>query len=152
MRGGKQLLRPVELYELGLPASLNTLVAGWNTRNGGQTRYQLDIVGDFAALPESLAVALFRITQECLTNIAKHAAATLAKVALTVDADRVTLTIQDNGIANALPFADGPGIGLLGIRERVTALQGHLALAIVQPHGLRVEVGLPILSMTEGQP
>ncbi|MEC4750457.1 histidine kinase [Methylomicrobium sp. Wu6] len=144
VRGLLGRLRSAELDELGLAASLNSLVAGWNTRSGGRTRYRLNIVGDCAALPEPLAVTLFRIAQECLTNIAKHAAAATANVTLTVGKDVVTLTVQDDGIANAQPFVEGPGIGLLGIRERVTALQGHLALAIVQPHGLRVEAELPI--------
>jgi len=151
VRGLLGRLRPAEIDELGLAASLNSLVAGWNTHSGSQTRYQLHIVGNCAALPEPQAVTLFRIAQECLTNITKHAAAAHAEVTLTVNADRVILTIQDDGTADALPFVEGPGIGLLGIRERVEALQGHLALAIVRPHGLRIEVGLPIDALAVAQ-
>ena len=125
-------LRPAELDELGLAASLNSLVSGWNARSGGKIRYQLNIVGDCALLPEPLTVTLFRITQECLTNIAKHSAAANAKITLTITADAVALTVEDDGIATELPFADSSGIGLLGIRERVTALHGQLTLAIVQ--------------------
>jgi len=150
VRGMLGRLRPTELDELGLAASLNGLVTGWNTHGGSQTRYQLAIVGACAALPAPQAVTLFRIAQECLTNIAKHAAAAHAEVTLTVKDDRVTLIVQDDGVADTLPFAaEGPGIGLLGIRERVTASRGHLALAIVRPHGLRVEVGLPICPLAE---
>lgn len=137
-------LRPAELDELGLTASLNSLVSGWNA--GGKIRYQLSIVGDCALLPEPLTVSLFRITQECLTNIAKHSAATNAKVTLVIANNALTLTAEDNGLTTALPFADGPGIGLLGIRERVTALNGQLVLAIAEPHGLIVEARLPIRS------
>ena len=137
-------LRPAELDELGLAAGLNSLVSGWNARSGGKTHYQLNITGDCALLPEPLTVTLFRVTQECLTNIAKHSAAANAKITLTITADAVSLTVEDDGIATGLPFADGPGIGLLGIRERVTALHGQLTLAIVQPHGLIVEAWLPI--------
>jgi len=144
-------LRPAELDEPGLAASMNSLVSGWNARSGGKTRYQLSIVGDCALLPEPLTVTLFRVTQECLTNIAKYSAATNAKVTLAVTADAVALTVEDDGIATGLPFADGPGIGLLGIRERVTALHGQLTLAIAQPHGLIVEAWLPIRSITGSQ-
>lgn len=151
VRGLLGRLRPAELDELGLSASLNSLVSGWNGRSGGRTRYQLNIIGNCASLPEPVTVTLFRVTQECLTNIAKHSEATTAQVTLAINAESVTLTIRDDGIARALPFAENQGIGLLGIRERVNALRGRLALAIVQPHGLQVEASLPMLSATEAQ-
>ena len=144
-------LRPAELDELGLAASLNSLVTGWNARSGSKSHYQLNITGNCALLSESLTVTLFRITQECLTNIAKHSAATYAKVALIITVNTVALTVEDNGSATELPFIEGSGIGLLGIRERVTALGGQLSLAITQPHGLKVDVWLPIISITEPQ-
>ena len=137
-------LRPAELDELGLAAGLNSLVSGWNARSGGKIHYQLSIAGDCSLLPEPLAITLFRIIQECLTNIAKHSAAGNAKVTLVIATDAVALTVKDDGIAAELPFADGPGIGLLGIRERVTALHGQLTLAIAHPHGLIVEAWLPV--------
>lgn len=142
-------LRPAELDELGLAAGLNSLVSGWNARSGGKIHYQLSIIGDCASLPEPMAITLFRICQECLTNIAKHSVAANAGISLTITADAVALTVKDDGNATDLPFADGPGIGLLGIRERVTALHGQLTLAIAQPRGLIVEALLPIRSNTE---
>lgn len=142
-------LRPAEFDELGLAASLNTLVAGWNGRGGGKTRYRLTINGDCASLPEAQAVTLFRIAQECLTNIAKHAVASSASISLAIGREEVILTVKDDGIATDLPFADTAGIGLLGIRERVAALYGQLNLAIAEPHGLIVEVRLPIADITE---
>ena len=59
-------LRPAELDELGLAASLNSLVSGWNARSAGKIRYQLNITGNCALLPEPFTITLFRITQECL--------------------------------------------------------------------------------------
>jgi two-component system sensor histidine kinase UhpB len=144
-------LRPAELDELGLAASLNSLVSGWNACSGGKSHYQLNIVGDCALLPEPLTITLFRITQECLTNIAKHSVARNAKITLAIAADAVTLTVEDDGSVTELPFSNSSGIGLLGIRERINALDGQLSLAIVQPHGLKVEVWLPITSITEPQ-
>jgi len=144
-------LRPAELDELGFAAGLNSLISGWNARNGGKIHYHLSITGDCALLPEPLTVTLFRITQECLTNIAKHSAAANAKVILEITTDAITLTVKDDGIATELPFTEGQGIGLLGIRERVTALYGRLTLAIAQPHGLIIEAWLPIRSIPDSQ-
>jgi len=144
-------LRPAELDELGLTACLNSLVEGWNVRSGGKTRYQLSIIGDCTALPEPLAVTLFRIVQECLTNIAKHSSAANASVTLAITEDAIALTVKDDGIANEVPSVGASGIGLLGIRERVIELHGRLTLTIAQPHGFIIEVELPIRSITETQ-
>lgn len=119
-------------------------MAGWNARSGGKIRYRLRIDGDCAPLPEPLTVALFRIAQECLTNIAKHSAAANAGVALTVTGDAAALIVEDDGIATELPFSGGTGIGLLGVRERAEMLGGRLSLSIARPHGLIVEVALPL--------
>ena len=78
-----------------------------------------------------------------LTKIAKHSAAQNAKITLAICADAITLTVEDDGSATGHPFTEGSGIGLLGISEPVTALDGQLTLAIAQPHGLKVEVWLP---------
>lgn len=151
VRGLLGRLRPAELDELGLAASLKSLIEGWNTRSARKTRYQLSITGDCTSLPEPLAVTLFRIVQECLTNIAKHSAAANASVALKITEDAITLTVKDNGIANELPTTGASGIGLLGIRERVIELHGRLTLTIAQPHGFIIEVELPVRSATEAQ-
>lgn len=144
VRGLLGRLRPAELDELGLAASLNNLVSAWNAQSRGWPRYRLAMAGDCAVLPEPLAITLFRIVQECLTNIAKHSGAANAEVTLVVNEREAALTIRDDGIATRLPFAESSGIGLLGLRERVDALQGSLTLAIAEPHGLIVAVELPV--------
>jgi glucose-6-phosphate-specific signal transduction histidine kinase len=143
-------LRPAEFDEMGLAASLNALIAGWNNSSGGKTFYRLKLTGDCVRLSEFQALTLFRITQECLTNITKHAAATQVSVTLLIAQNTVLLTVADDGVAASLPFAPSVGIGLPGIRERVTALNGYLNLAIAEPHGLIVEVSLP-LELAVGQ-
>lgn len=137
-------LRPAEFDELGLAVSLNALIAGWNSRCGGKTQYRFTVFGDCASLSECQALTFFRIIQECLTNVAKHAAATQVSVILRIAQASVVLTVADDGVATRLPFAPSAGIGLLGIRERVTAANGQLNLAIAEPHGLIVEVSLPL--------
>jgi two-component system sensor histidine kinase UhpB len=143
VRGLLQRLRPAEWDGLGLAASLQSLVDTWQNQAGGKTRYQLHLDGDAALLPDVLAMTVLRIAQECLTNIAKHAAASSVAVRLGINAETVRLTVEDNGVAKQLPFAKSGGIGLLGIRERATALHGTLTLTIAAPHGLQVAVTLP---------
>lgn len=145
VRGLLKRLRPAGLDELGLAAGLEQLVSGWAAQNAGKTRYQLRVVGDCALLSDVLAVTLLRITQECLTNIAKHSAAQQATVGLEIQPDAVVLTVADNGNAVCLPLVAGIGMGLVGIKERVAALDGRLCLSLAQPHGLIVEVWLPII-------
>jgi two-component system, NarL family, sensor histidine kinase UhpB len=137
-------LRPAEIDELGLEACLNALIAEWNRQSSGQIQYQLSIKGNYRTLAEPLPITLFRIAQEGLTNIAKHSAATMASITLEIAGQTVILTIEDNGKVNSLPFAENPGIGLLGIRERVTGLGGQMNLEVGRSGGLIVRVELPI--------
>lgn len=136
-------LRPTAIDELGLAISLQSLINDWNARSIGKTIFTLDLQGAIESLPEPLPITLFRIVQECLTNIAKHAAASQVVVTLVVS-DQITLTITDNGSAKQLPFTNPSGIGLLGMRERLDALGGQLVLAIVKPSGLMVQASLPL--------
>ncbi|MGZ8163313.1 MAG: histidine kinase [Methylobacter sp.] len=154
LRGLLLRLRPAEIDELGLAASLKSLVAGWNAGSGGKIHYRLAIHGNSDQLPEPIPVTVFRIVQECLTNIAKHSYAAHVNVTLTIGhalatdyANSMVLIIEDDGIAGSLPFEDGSGIGLLGIRERVNALGGRLVLETGKPSGLIVHVWLPVHSL-----
>ena len=138
-------LRPTEVDELGLSASLTQLVKSWNQRSGNQTQYQLDIDKNLDNLPDPLPVNIYRIVQECLTNIAKHAKAGKAEISLRRMTDQtVLISIRDDGIAQAESFENTMGIGLFGIHERVTALGGLLSLQAQRYGGLLVTVSLPI--------
>jgi len=138
-------LRPAEVDELGLSTSLRQLVKSWTQRGSDQPQYQLNITGNIDYLPEPLPVNIYRIVQECLTNIAKHAQANEATISINhSDANLIALTISDDGIAEADSFKDTLGIGLLGIHERVTALGGELRLTTQAQGGLIVAITLPI--------
>lgn len=145
VRGMLGRLRPAEFDALGLASSLDALVVDWAAHGRGKTKYRLRIDGDCAALPEAQAITLFRVAQECLTNVAKHAAATRVELTLRVGAGGANLTVADDGVATSLPRAGAHGIGLLGIRERAAAHGGRFDLALAEPHGLIVEVSLPFL-------
>lgn len=136
-------LRPAAVDELGLEASLNSLLSEWNTRAGSNIHYCLSIKGDCAQLAAPLPMTLFRLIQEGITNIAKHAHASSATIELTINSERVTLSISDNGNAE-LPFKPDSGMGLLGMRERVSALGGQFTLENNQSGGLSIHITIPL--------
>lgn len=143
-------LRPTEVDELGLKASLVQLVKSWQQRSGGETRYRLDIDDSFDQLPEPLPVNIYRIVQECLTNIAKHARAGQAVISLQRSHDNmIVLQISDDGIAETDSFDQTLGMGLIGIHERVTALGGSLSLKARRMGGLLVDISLPLNEATQ---
>jgi signal transduction histidine kinase len=140
-------LRPVGLDELGLVAAIEHCVDEWRQRLPG-TRFTLSTGGTFDDLSESLTLTVYRLIQEGLTNISKHAHATEARVAL----ERMSET---QGSANELRLSvadDGRGMdlssrrsrfGLSGMRERVEMSGGTFELASAPGRGLRFSVRLP---------
>lgn len=142
-------LRPVEIDDLGLVKSIENLIEIWNQRSNGQLHHQLTINGDINSLPEPLPVNIYRIVQECLTNIAKHAQASHSKTLIDYpSAESIALQISDNGIAELETFDNTLGVGLLGIRERVMALGGQLELSTPNSGGLHVSILIPIINPT----
>ncbi|MCK5121855.1 MAG: sensor histidine kinase [Methylococcales bacterium] len=137
-------LRPAEIDELGLELSLKSLISEWNVRSNHKINYRLTINGDCQQLSEPHPIMLFRIIQECLTNIAKHSTATSATVELDISDKLIVLTIEDNGDIDLLSLTDTPGLGLLGIRERVCPLGGELMIKKSESGGLSITVTLPV--------
>jgi len=145
-------LRPVGIEELGLVDSIKGLVAQWK---GGRARIDLEIEGNFDHLPEATTIAIYRLVQECLTNISKHAGATEVRVRLERCEPRpgqsegnIDVLVEDNGVTDAAGLSLSPKLGLLGMRERVTALGGQLMLQARQSNGLTVRASLPVTSVT----
>jgi signal transduction histidine kinase len=144
-------LRPPGIDELGLVESIEGLVAEYGSRG---TQVQLDANGNFGRLSETITVSVFRIVQECLTNVSKHAGATRAKVKLEWSEPAqsepgqcsIDVTVEDDGRAEDLSFVRNPGMGLLGIRERVAALGGQLTLRTRESRGLVVHARIPVVA------
>ncbi|MBK5104755.1 MAG: histidine kinase, partial [Burkholderiales bacterium] len=98
-----------------------------------------------AQVPEPIASALYRITQESLTNVAKYAHATNAEIRLERDGEWVQLLVRDNGRGIAAADQDKRGtFGLLGIRERVTLLGGEVAIVGEPGQGSEVRARIPL--------
>jgi len=149
LRGALFRLRPPDIDELGLAASLEGLVAGWNRRQCGQTRFKIRLSDRVDGLPPVLGVNLYRIAQEALTNAAKHANARNILLQLTVhdgpNADNIAtieLRVDDDG--RACEPTDKSGMGLLGMRERVMALGGQLSFGAGTGGGSCLHVRIPV--------
>jgi signal transduction histidine kinase len=135
LRGALFRLRPPDVEELGLAASLEGLISGWNGRSRGRTRFEIKLQGAFDHLPIATAADLYRIAQEAITNAAKHADASRVTLHLAADGAEIALSVDDDGRAHD-EGATGPGatalgptalgMGLLGMRERVAMLGGQL--------------------------
>jgi len=140
-------LRPVGFDDLGFAAAVEHCVDDWRSRLP-QTAIELSAGGDFAALDESRGLVLYRLVQEALTNIARHARAT--RVEIRIDAGRsinaarcVEILIADNGVGADLR-APRLGLGLVGMRERVSALGGSISLASERGAGFQVKATVPM--------
>ncbi|MFE5523740.1 sensor histidine kinase [Streptomyces virginiae] len=113
-------------------------------RAGGTgLRAILTIEGQRQDVPAAVGRTVYRIVQESLTNIARHADATKASVRIDYRPDTVALRVDDNGKATP-DAAPAPGMGLLGMRERVTALGGRLRAAPRDEGGFTVQAELPV--------
>jgi signal transduction histidine kinase len=137
-------LRPVQLELLGFTRAIKHLIEETASASNIHFYEDVDNVDDlFAADAE---INLYRILQECLSNMVRHAQATAAKVLLSKSSSHVILQIQDNGVGiNATPSKPGTiSSGLPGIRERLQLLSGTLELTQATPQGTLIYITIPI--------
>lgn len=135
-------LRPLMLDDLGLAPALEWLVETMAQRSSIECTLHMDEAA--LDLPPIHSTALFRIVQEALTNIAKHARATEATVEIARDADRLRVVVRDNGVGfDAARPRKPASFGLLGLRERVSLLRGEVCIDSTD-RGTRVAIDLPL--------
>ena len=133
-------LRPPALDDLGLPESLRQLAERYGSKDG-PLRVVVEAPEDLPNLPAAVEVAVYRITQEALTNVARHARARTCLVQLAVDRD-VLLEIVDDGVG--IPTERSAGVGLSSMHERASELGGSCTVEAVPEDGTRVLVRLPL--------
>ncbi len=135
-------LRPQVLDDNGLNAALSEL--GRHVE-GVEVRVNSDVPDD---LGSEFSITIFRIVQEALTNIQKHAQASEATVEVKFDGEQIEISIRDNGIgyegAVTGPSSEGSHLGLLGMRERARMLGGHFSIAGSSGSGTLIEATLPL--------
>jgi PAS domain S-box-containing protein len=143
------LLHPPMLDELGLASALQWYADGFGQRSGIQVN--LEVPPDLGRLPQEVEIALFRVIQECLTNIHRHSGSATATIRLAKQPDCVVLEVQDTGRGMAIAGADGQptelGVGVMGMRERVQELGGQLNIKS-GAQGTMVRATLPLAGGT----
>jgi two-component system sensor histidine kinase UhpB len=134
-------LRPQALDEFGLRAALITLATGFAERSGLQVRHRL--AAELPALAPEQDLAVYRVAQESLTNVARHAEAGSVLLALEADAGHVVLRVRDDGRGiDARAAHDAGGLG--GMRERAMLIGGRLAVQRLEPTGTEVLLDVPV--------
>jgi len=141
-----QRLRPSVLDDLGLVAALEEEAGAWQVRHPG-IDFSFSTGGDLSALGEAINISIYRIVQESLTNISKHAGAGRVSIRLTVEQQDgktcVVLVIEDNG-RGMDPALRSRGLGLIGMRERIQALRGSLDIQSYPGKGLAIKAVIPL--------
>jgi signal transduction histidine kinase len=133
-------LRPTALDDFGLAAALERLAEGFAEQTGAAVEFESQL-GD-ERLPEEIETALYRIVQEALTNVIKHAHAERVSIALRKSDGLVTARIEDDG-RGFMESKDGEGLGLIGIRERVELVSGRLEIESSAGSGTTIVVEVP---------
>lgn len=136
-------LRPAALAEEGLIAAVNKYAAAFQSREGVTVHINIDGEG---RLPDACEEALYRVAQEALNNVVKHAGACNVWIDLVIGAEQTTLTVRDDGAGfdpAALP-AGGATMGMTSMRERVEELDGKFSIESAPGGGTIVRVVAPV--------
>jgi signal transduction histidine kinase len=136
-------LRPPALDEFGLAPALKDLSGRLEERGGPKVELEIELPAG-TRLPAKLETAIFRITQEALTNVVKHAEAKTVRITFACRKRSVVLEIEDDG--RGFSPARGPdgGFGLVGMRERVASVNGSLGIESKRGAGTRLAVEIPL--------
>lgn len=147
VRRASHALRPLMLDDFGLVPTLARYLEGFREATGVEVDFATEGVGD---LPDDVELALFRVAQECMENVRKHSNARSAWVALNRCDGQVTLAVEDSG--RGMQGRGNRGIGLAGMRERVEAVGGTIAVTSGEGSGVRVEAVIPVGRNDEHEP
>ncbi|MFD0696227.1 sensor histidine kinase [Paenibacillus sp. GCM10027628] len=147
-------LRPMALDDLGIVPTLRKYVQDFEEKH--RIRTQFNLVGKETRIPSGLEIAIFRLVQEALSNVIKHAKATFVSVELTLERDQVQIYVVDNGIGfdvmqTEQRIAKGNNFGLLGMRERVELLDGSMVLESEKDSGTKITMLIPIGGRAENK-
>ncbi len=144
-------LRPPVLDQLGLADALQDVVFSWQ-KNHPDTQLTLRCDADIDNLNEDANIAVFRIVQECLTNIARHANASSVQISVARNKNHeLVLQVKDNGVgSDKISHFSGSRLGLRGMRERVQALNGKIDIDTQAGQGFVISVTLPPEAVESG--
>ena len=146
IRSLSYVLHPPALEDLGLGLALRQLVDGFARRTGLSMR--IDIADDFPKMDAGTEIALYRVAQEALANVHRHAGSPTATVALRQAGEMILLSIRDYGVGLPSEASLAGGVGLAGMRLRLEFLKGYVSLIQASP-GVLVEAWVPFLLKSE---
>jgi signal transduction histidine kinase len=140
-------LRPPSLSPFGLEVAIRDHVEKLSSQNPG-LQIHLDLMRDQQILSDSIRLCLFRIYQQAITNVIRHAQATEVHIRFRWDEQTVVLEVQDNGIGFEMPahwvdLVRQEHFGLVGIAERVESVQGNLEVISKPGHGTLIRIRVP---------
>ena len=145
-------LRPASLDQLGSQAAIEALVEQISERSGLTIETDFDLAYESGRTTErhepDLESAMYRIVQEALNNVVKHAGAEHVRIAVVEEETKLRVTVEDDGGGFSQSEGDRQGFGLIGMRERVEQLDGELAIGEGQSDGARVTATFPIQRRT----
>lgn len=140
-------LRPFEI-ELGLEAAIEHELSQFRRTSGIASHFGMDARVRALDLSDEQTLTIYRVLQECLSNVARHSRATRVDVVLRALPSSLTMVVSDNGVGLSSGSRRKPaGYGLQAVRERLSVLGGKVSLKSVRAHGASVSVSIPI-----GQP
>jgi signal transduction histidine kinase len=139
------------LQYVGLAATLKSRCREWELQHEIPVTFRAD--DDLGAIPSGVALCLYRVTQEALGNIVKHAGARHVQVALAREGKALALTIEDDGRGFELAeVRGGGGLGLISLDERVRLVGGELAIDTSPQVGTRLRIVVPSSEADHGSP
>lgn len=138
-------LRPTVLDDVGLAPALARLVADTSERSGVSVDAVVDSAPELANVSSEIATVVYRVVQEALTNVVRHAQATNASVAVTAVAGRLRALVEDNGIGFDPTEPAHGHLGLQGMSERAEIVGGTVSVASVQGSGTTIVLEIPLV-------
>ena len=141
-------LRPPVLDALGLKVAMQTYCTEFTRRTHLPVIFEAE--ASLPELPDAYNIALYRTLQEALTNVVKHAQASQVWVELSREDETVNLTVQDNGIGMDEETSTSNGIGLAGLRERITVVGGTLNISSAPKRGTILSAQFPLENRPKG--
>lgn len=148
-RGIAANLHPTPVDELGLAGALQWLARDFGERTGLAVR--LDLPPAIDRLPAASAAEIYRVTQECLTNVDKHARASQVRIRARIAAGHLELEVSDDGIGHAVPTPEsGTALGLRGMAERAQLMGGYIEIDRIPDDGSRVRLVVPLRQTEAG--
>jgi len=140
-RRSVRALRPEQLENATLAEALGELTSGWSQQSG--IAAELETAGTATRAPADTDAALFRVAQEALTNVSRHAKASKVRLTLTYLDDTLLLDVADDGVGFE-PAGDSGGYGLIGMRQRLARVGGALTVESTPGYGSTLNAAVPM--------